>query len=111
MDWTVSIAIKILTFFLTSIRISGKSIKSDDKKINKSSFYTNKKLFSLNDIDVNKKLVSKKETYGTKGSLKNFIGYNDGDVIRSLCILILCFPRILHMMKKIFLKLHLYYLN
>ena len=43
-----------------------KRINFDDKKINKSSFYKNKKLFSLNDIDVNKILVSKKESYGTK---------------------------------------------
>ena len=40
--------------------MSEKSINFDDKKINKSSFYKNKKLFSLNDIDVNKILVSKK---------------------------------------------------
>ena len=66
----------------------GKSINFDDKKINKSSFYKNKKLFNLNDIDVNKLLVSKKESYGTKSSLKYFIGYNDGDIIRPLCILL-----------------------
>ena len=46
--------------------MSGKSIKFDDKKINKSSFYKNKKLLSLNDIDVNKILVSKKESYSAK---------------------------------------------
>ena len=69
--------------------MSGKSVNFDDKKINKSSFYKNKKLFSLNDIDVNKILVSKKESYGTKNSLKYFIGYNDGDVIKTLCILLL----------------------
>ena len=69
--------------------MSGKSINFDDKKINdgKSNFYKSKKLFSLNDIDINKILVSKKESYGTN-SLKYFIGYNDGDVIRSLCILL-----------------------
>ena len=37
--------------------MSGKSINFDDKKINKSNFYKNKKLF--NDIDVKKILVSK----------------------------------------------------
>ena len=68
--------------------MSGKRINFDDKKINKSSFYKNKKLFSLNDIDVNKILVSKKESYGTKNSLKYFSGYNDGDVIRPLCMLL-----------------------
>ena len=55
--------------------MSGKSMNSSDKKINKSSFYKNKKLFSLNDIDVNKILVSKEESSGTKNPLKYFIGY------------------------------------
>ena len=68
--------------------MSGKSINFDDKKINKSSFYKNKKSSDLNNIDVNKILVSKKESYGTKNSLKYFIGYNDGDIIRPLCILL-----------------------
>ena len=68
--------------------MSEKSLNFDDKKFNKSSFYKNKKRFSLNDIDVNKILVSKKESYGTKNSLKYFIGYNDRDVIRPLCILL-----------------------
>ena len=40
--------------------MSGKSINFDDKKINKSYFYKNKKPFSLKDIDVNKILASKK---------------------------------------------------
>ena len=61
-------------------------INFDDKKINKSNFYKNKKLFNIHDLDVNKILVSKKEPYVTKNSLKYFIGYNDDDVIRPLCI-------------------------
>ena len=69
--------------------MSGKSTNFDDKKIKISSFYKNKKLFSLNDIDVNKILVSKKESYGTKNSLKYFIGYNDGDAIKPLCLILL----------------------
>ena len=66
--------------------MSGKSINFDDKKVNKSNFCKNKKLFNVNDIDGNKILVSKKESYDTKNSLKYFIGYNDDDVIRPLCI-------------------------
>ena len=66
--------------------MSGKTINFEDKKINKSNFYKNKKLFNIHDLDVNKILVSKKESYGTKNSLKYFIGYNDDDVIRPLCI-------------------------
>ena len=64
------------------------SINFEDKKISKSNFYKNKKLFNIHDLDVNKILVSKKESNGTKNSLKYFIGYNDDDddVIRPLRI-------------------------
>ena len=68
--------------------MSGKSIKFDDKKINKSNFYKNKKIFNLNGTDVNKILVLKKESHGTKNSPKYFIEYDDGDVIRLLCIIL-----------------------
>ena len=40
--------------------MNGNSINFDDKKINKSNFDKNKKLFNLNDIDVNKILFLKK---------------------------------------------------
>ena len=48
--------------------------------------FTKTKVFQLVDIDVNKILVSKKESYGTKNALKYFIGYNDNDFIRPLCL-------------------------
>ena len=45
--------------------MNGKSINFNDKKIKKSDFYNkNKKIFNIDDIDVNKILVSKKEQYG-----------------------------------------------
>ena len=67
--------------------MSRKSINIEStKKINKSNFYKTKNLFKIEDIGVNKMLVSKKELYGTKSSLKYFIGYNDDDVIRLICI-------------------------
>ena len=66
--------------------MSGKNINFDDKKIKKSEFYKNKKPFQINDIDVDKILVSKKEPYGTKNALKYFIGYNDNGAIRPLCV-------------------------
>ena len=69
--------------------MSGKSINFEDKKIKKSNFYKNKKLFNIHDLDVNKISVSKKESYGTKKSFKYFIEYNDEDVIRQLCIKLL----------------------
>ena len=52
------------------------------KKIKKSNFYKNKKLFKIGETGFDKILVSNKESYGKKNSLKYFIGYNDDDVIR-----------------------------
>ena len=40
----------------------------------------------MDDVHVNKILVSKKEPYGTKNALKYFIKYNDNDVIKLLCL-------------------------
>ena len=61
-----------------------KNIDFNDKKIKKTEFYKNKKFFNIDDIDVNKILVSKKEPYGKNNSLIYFIGYNDNDAIRPL---------------------------
>ena len=58
--------------------MNGKNINFDNKNIKKSDFYNkNKKIFSIDDIDVNKILVSKKEQYGKYNSSKYFLGYND----------------------------------
>ena len=66
--------------------MSGKNINFNDKKIEKSTFYKDKKINNIEEIDVNNILVSKKESYGNKNSFKYFIGYNDNDNIRPLCI-------------------------
>ena len=46
--------------------MNGKNIIFDDKMINKRSFYKIKNLFTINDIDVIKILISKKEPFGKK---------------------------------------------
>ena len=66
--------------------MSGKSVNFDDQKTKKSEFYKKKKVTEIDKIDVNKILVSKEEPYGTKGSFKYFIGYNDNDIVRPLCV-------------------------
>ena len=65
-----------------------KNINFNDKKIKKSDFYKNKKIFNINDININKILISKKEPYGKYNSRKYFIGYNDNSVIRPLYLFI-----------------------
>ena len=64
--------------------MSGKNINFDDKKIKKSTFYRNKAINTIENINVNNILVSKKEPYGNKNSVKYFIGYNDNDIIRPI---------------------------
>ena len=65
--------------------MNGKNINFQKKNIKKSDFNNkNKKTFNIDDIDVNKILISKKETYGEYNSFKYFIGYNDNDIIRPL---------------------------
>ena len=65
--------------------MSGNSINFYNKK-SKSDFYNNKNkiIFNVDDVDVNKILVSKKEQYGKYNSFKYFIGYNDNDVFKPL---------------------------
>ena len=65
--------------------MSGNSINFDGKKKKKSDFCNkNKEKLDINDTDVNKILVSKKERYGKYNSFKYFIGYNDNAVINAL---------------------------
>ena len=41
--------------------MSGRIVNFRDKKVDRSNFYKNKKLFKIDDIDVDKTLISKKE--------------------------------------------------
>ena len=64
-----------------------RNINFYNKTIKKSDFYNkNKKILNIDDIDVNKILVSKKEQYGKYNSFKYFVGYNDNDIIRPLLL-------------------------
>ena len=66
--------------------MSIKNINFEGKKIQKSDIYKNKNINNIDNIDANRISVSKKESYGIKNSFKYFMGYNDNDIIRPLCI-------------------------
>ena len=55
------------------------------KKSKEVTFTKTKKVFQIDNNDANK-IVSNEEPYGTQNSFKYFIGYNDNDVIRPLCV-------------------------
>ena len=52
--YTKIILKKLFFFFLKSIRMSRKKINFDYKILEKNDFYENKKVFNIDDIDVNK---------------------------------------------------------
>ena len=65
--------------------MNGKNINFINENIKKGDFYNkNKKIFKIDDIDVNKILFSKKGQYDKYNLSKYFIGYNDNGVIRPL---------------------------
>ena len=59
--------------------MSEATINFGDKNINKKDFYNNKKQFNIEDIDINKILISKPETY--ENNMRKYImGYNDNTI-------------------------------
>ena len=68
--------------------MSGKSIKFGDKKVKKVIATKTKKLFKIDDTDIDKIFVFKEELYGENKSFKYFTEYNDNDDIRPLCIML-----------------------
>ena len=62
-----------------------KIIKFDDTKIKQCKFHQNKSTILINDIDINKIVVSDKLLF-SKQHFKYFIGYKDAKIIRPLCI-------------------------
>ena len=57
---------------------------NNNKKKKKRLSQQKQEIFNIDDMDVNKILVSKKEIYGQYNLFKYFIGYNDNDIIRPL---------------------------
>ena len=82
--------------------MSGKNINFNDNEIRKKYFYKNKKIYSIEQTDTNKALVSKKQSCNTKNSFNFFFGYNDKDVIRQLCIR---FPQMTGYVRKRIIKI------
>ena len=62
------------------------SINFDNKKMTKSNSQEKKRLFKIDELNVNKTFVSKKELYDEKRSFNYDIGSNNNDGIRPLCI-------------------------
>ena len=60
-------------------------IKFGDIEIEKQKFHQHKSPILIGNIDINKKVLSNKVSFGKKG-FKYFIGYKDAKKIRPYCI-------------------------
>ena len=71
--YTQIIIKNLLLFFFTVYGNEWKEAFWRQKKIEKSDFYKNKKIYNVDGIDISKILVSRKEPYCTKKSLKTLL--------------------------------------
>ena len=67
--------------------MSEKRLKSNNIKLNKKVFYKTKEPFDLLSVDVDQIVVSNKFKHNNEG-FKYFIGYQEGGIVKSLCIIL-----------------------
>ena len=76
---------KLILFFL-SIRISEKTLKFDNIRVNENEFHKSKQPINLDLVNVNQIVISDKLKH-TDDGFKYFIGYK-GETIKQLCIIL-----------------------
>ena len=76
-----------MSFFVHSIIMSEKTLKFNNIKINKKEFHKSKQAIDLDSVTTDKIVVSDKFRHSEKG-YKYFIGYQEDEIIRPLCIIL-----------------------
>ena len=69
------------------IRMSQKTLKFDNIRVNKREFHKSKQSIDLNLINADQIVVSDKFKH-SDDSFKYFIGYKEGEIVKSLCIIL-----------------------
>ena len=67
--------------------MSLRKIKFGNKEVNKKEFYSSKQAISLDSVDLNKIVVSKKWKIDD-ATYKYFCGYLNNDVVKPLCVIL-----------------------
>ena len=67
--------------------MSEKTLKFDNIKVNKKEFHKSKQPIDLKSVNVDQIVVSDKFKHGDEG-FKYFIGYQEGEIVRLLCIIL-----------------------
>ena len=83
--------------------MSLRKIKFGNKEVNKKEFYSSKQAISLDSVDVNKIVVSKKWKINDT-TYKHICGYLNNDTIQPLCVI---FNNTWHKMKSIIFLRHI----
>ena len=74
-------------FFLSVIRMSEKTLKFDNIRVNKKEFHKSKQPIDLKSVNVDQIVVSDKFKHSDDG-FKYFIGYKEGEIVKPLCIIL-----------------------
>ena len=72
---------------MLSIRISEKTLKCDNVRVNKKEFHKSKQPIDLDLVNVDQIVVSDKFK-DSDDSFKYFIGYKKGEIFKPLCIIL-----------------------
>ena len=67
--------------------MSGKTLKSNNIRLNKKEFHKSKKPIDLMSVNVNQIAVSNKFKHNNE-VFKHFIGYQEGEIVKPLCIIL-----------------------
>ena len=74
-------------FFLIIKRMSEKTLKFDNFRVNKKEFHKSKQPIDLMSVNVDQIVVSDKFKHNNEG-FKYFIGYQEGEIVKPLCIIL-----------------------
>ena len=73
--------------FLRSIRMSEKTLKFDSIRVNKREFHKSKQSINLNLVNVDQIVIFDKFKH-SDSDFKYVIGYKEGEIVKSLCIIL-----------------------
>ena len=73
--------------FLLNIRMSEKTLKFDNIRVNKKEFHKSKQSINLDLVNEDQIVVSDKFKHSYDG-FKYFIGYKEGKIVKPLCIML-----------------------
>ena len=74
-------------FFFLNIKMNKKTLKFNNIRLNKKEFHKSKEPIDLLSVNLDQIVVSNKFKHNNEG-FKHFIGYQEGETVKSLCIIL-----------------------